>query len=134
MSKLLSEADQCQSFRVGHKVHYKSIHNSLSLRWVPASIKWILGTNLLELSYLETTLVVQNHNPLEIAKTLALTSTENVSYAPAASLLRAQLGETSFKFFSLAFGDPGHCVDVFSTRHSGAGTYDSRGGDDDQKS
>ena len=113
MRRIFSDSDQCLNNKRGHNVYFFALRALKEQEFLPATVKWHLGTNTLEVACEGDVFLYSNHNPLEIARALQFQHSERLSFCFERSLLKVELAKDRFRFFSLTSDDLGSCLDHY---------------------
>ena len=111
MARIVSEAQQCQSYSSGHHVHYFAARTREDKHFLPAQVAWDLGTKRILIRAAGYSFVAFHHDPLEIAKACWAVGVDKVSFSPMNFWLKVEMGSNSLKFFNLAENEPGSCLE-----------------------
>jgi hypothetical protein len=112
MRRLTSAAQQCQNFGNGHHVHYFGARKNANEDFLPASVSWNLGTNLLEVTCQAVTYRLHHHDPLDVARAIRAVGSGAVFFSPGLSWLKVTMGSGVIKFFSLTAEQLEACLDL----------------------
>jgi hypothetical protein len=92
-------------------VHFFAARKYIDYEFAPATVRWELGTTIVEVSSGAITYRLNHHQPIEIAKSVEAVGANGVLFRPDINWLKIPLGSGGVKFFNLSPSALGNCLE-----------------------